>query len=307
MSPLILFYCIVARFWLYLIPKQKQPYRCLVWCQQYWAKINKSEVSELDFLCIDAFSMQPECLNRHNHVEEMFLFCSHWFSCYPVHCGPGGAGTQSRERSSLRSTSPLSPLSFFHVHQASPLFPSNIFNLSCSGFQFHSDTSYSFSLVEKSGEFACFGRSWPKAPSHSELVFSLLIHQHWLSWVLTGVEQTAIINENLHWHIFSRRRGFCSLGYFDAVITYSWWILSIMPKYDQCLVLVVVAAVLYSAVYCEMQIQNSSYLLTMQCVCVFRSHIVKFSFSLQQISLLFVLCCWLCPQVNPTIHIFPHF
>ena len=76
MSPLILFYCIVARFWLYLIPKQKQPYRCLVWCQQYWAKINKSEVSELDFLCIDAFSMQPECLNTHNHVEEMFLFCS---------------------------------------------------------------------------------------------------------------------------------------------------------------------------------------------------------------------------------------
>ena len=242
MSPLILFYCIIARFWLYLIPKPKQPYRCLVWCQQYWAKINKSEVSELDFLCIDAFSMQPECLNRHNHVEEMFLFCSHWLSCYPVHCGlgGGGAGTQSRERTSLRSTSPLSPLSFFHVHQASPLFPSNIFNLSCSGFQFHSDTSYSFSLVEKSGEFACFGRSWPKAPSHSELVFSLLIHQHWLSWVLIGVEQTAIINENLHWHIFSRRRGFCSLGYFDAVITYSWWILSIMPKYDQCLVLFVV-------------------------------------------------------------------
>ena len=159
--------------------------------------------------------MQPECLNTHNHVEEMFLFCSHWLSCYPVHCAPGGgAGTQSRERTSLRSTSPLSPLSFFHVHQASSLFPSNIFNLGCSAFQFLSDTSYSFSLVEKSGEFACFGRSWPKAPSHSELVFSLLIHQHWLSWVLIGVEQTAIINENLHWHIFSRRRGFCSLGVF---------------------------------------------------------------------------------------------
>ena len=301
MSPLILFYCIIARFWLYLIPKPKQPYRCLFWCQQYWAKINKSEVSELDFLCIDAFqcnqnvSIRTTMLKRCSSSVQL-LSCALWT-------------WRSRHAISWADFPPKhkSAVSFFHVHQASPLFPSNIFNLSCSGFQFHSDTSYSFSLVEKSGEFACFGRSWPKAPSHSELVFSLLIHQHWLSWVLIGVEQTAIINENLHWHIFSRRRGFCSLGYFDAVITYSWWILSIMPKYDQCLVLVVVAAVLYSAVYCEMQIQNSSYLLTMQCVCVFRSHIVKFSFSLQQISLLFVLCCWLCPQINPTIRIFPQF
>ena len=31
----------------------------------------------IGFLCIDAFSMQPECLNTQNHVEEMFLFCSH--------------------------------------------------------------------------------------------------------------------------------------------------------------------------------------------------------------------------------------
>ena len=56
-----------------------------------------------------------------------------------------------------------------------------------------------------------------------------------------------------------------------------------------------------------MRIQNSSSLFTMQCVCVLRSHIVTFSFSMQQISLLFLLCCWLCPQVNPTIRIFPHF
>ena len=56
-----------------------------------------------------------------------------------------------------------------------------------------------------------------------------------------------------------------------------------------------------------MRIQNSSSLFTMQCVCVLRSHIVTFSFSVQQISLLFLLCCWLCPQVNPTIRIFSHF
>ena len=48
--------------------------------------------------------------------------------------------------------------------------------------------------------------------------------------------------------------------------------------------------------------------LSSQCnVCFFWSHIVTLSFSLQQISLLFLLCCWLCPQVNPTIHTFPHF
>ena len=163
--------------------------------------------------------MQPECLNTQNHVEEMFLFCSHCNALVELLSCALCTWRRSTHAISWADFPPkhkpaVSSLFLSRPPSSSLLFPSNIFNLGCSAFQFLSDTSYSFSLVEKSGEFACFGRSWPKAPSHSELVFSLLIHQHWLSWVLIGVEQTAIINENLHWHIFSRRRGFCSLGAF---------------------------------------------------------------------------------------------
>ena len=194
----------------------------------------------MPFQCNQNVSIRTTMLKRCSCSVHIAM---HWLSCYPVHCAPGGeARTQSRERTSLRSTSPLSPLSFFHVHQARPLFPSNIFNLGCSAFQFLSDTSYSFSPVEKSGEFACFGRSWPKAPSHSELVFSLLIHQHWLSLSVLSKLQ---LSTRTYTDTFSLEEGdFALWGYFDAVITCSWWILSIMPKYDQCLVLVVVSAVL---------------------------------------------------------------
>ena len=42
------------------------------------------------------------------------------------------------------------------------------------------------------------------------------------------------------------------------------------------------------------------------CMCPSVTHRDIFLF-MQQISLLFLLCCWLCPQVNPTIRIFSHF
>ena len=67
-------------------------------------------------------------------------------------CALWRRSTQSRERTSLRSTSPLSPLSLFHVHQASPLFPSNISSIwAAAPFNFFQILLIFFTCGEKWG------------------------------------------------------------------------------------------------------------------------------------------------------------